>query len=111
GEEWAYREEWRPVSVAGAGGLSGSWLVVAESGAGVWAREAAAGLVERGARLVEVPAGAGAEEFSGLFAVSGDLVGVVSLLGSAASVLALVQAAETAGVPVWAVTRGGVSTG
>ncbi|UDF11791.1 SDR family NAD(P)-dependent oxidoreductase (plasmid) [Streptomyces sp. WA1-19] len=111
GEEWAYREEWRPVSVAGAGGLSGSWLVVAESGAGVWAREAAAGLVERGARLVEVPAGAGAEEFSGLFAVSGDLVGVVSLSESVASVLALVQAAETAGVPVWAVTRGGVSTG
>ncbi|MFF8568523.1 SDR family NAD(P)-dependent oxidoreductase [Streptomyces albidoflavus] len=111
GDEWAYREEWRPVSVAGAGGLTGSWLVVAESGAGVWTREAAAGLVERGARLVEVPAGAGAEEFSGLFAASGDLAGVVSLSESAASVLALVQAADAVGVRVWAVTRAGVSTG
>ncbi|MEU7267884.1 type I polyketide synthase, partial [Streptomyces albidoflavus] len=111
GEGWAYREEWRPVSVAGAGGLSGSWLVVAESGAGVWAREAAAGLTERGARLVEVPAGARAEEFSALFGDADVPVGVVSLSESVASVLALVQAAETAGVPVWAVTRGGVSTG
>ncbi|MFH8953505.1 type I polyketide synthase, partial [Streptomyces albidoflavus] len=111
GEGWTYREEWRPVSVARAGGLSGSWLVVAESGAGVWAREAAAGLTERGARLVEVPAGARAEEFSALFGDADVPAGVVSLLGSAASVLALVQAAETAGVPVWAVTRGGVSTG
>ncbi|WP_408909244.1 beta-ketoacyl synthase N-terminal-like domain-containing protein, partial [Streptomyces sp. KAI-27] len=111
GEGWTYKEEWRPVSVAGAGGLSGSWLVVAESGAGVWTREAVAGLVERGARPVEVSAGAGAEEFSALFADADVPAGVVSLLGSAASVLALVQAAETASVPVWAVTRGGVSTG
>ncbi|MEU6112939.1 type I polyketide synthase, partial [Streptomyces albidoflavus] len=111
GEGWTYKEEWRPVSVAGAGGLSGSWLVVAEAGAGVWTREAVDGLVERGARPVEVPAGAGAEEFSALFADADGPAGVVSLLGSAASVLALVQAAETASVPVWAVTRGGVSTG
>ncbi|MEY6567347.1 type I polyketide synthase, partial [Streptomyces sp. PGLac3x] len=51
GEEWAYKEEWRPVSVAGAGGLTGSWLVCVESGAD---GASAAGLVERGARLVEV---------------------------------------------------------
>ncbi|MEU3491857.1 KR domain-containing protein, partial [Streptomyces massasporeus] len=118
GEGWTYQEEWRPVSVAGVAALSGSWLVVVESGGEVWAREAAAGLVERGARLVEVPAGAGAEEFAGLLAgldqPAGELAGVVSLLGSAASVLALVQAVESSGasgVPVWAVTRGGVSTG
>ncbi|CAL9649240.1 type I polyketide synthase [Streptomyces sp. enrichment culture] len=112
GEGWTYQEEWRPVSVAGVAALSGSWLVVVESGGEVWAREAAAGLVERGARLVEVPAGAGAEEFAGLeFSAAS---GVVSLLGSAASVLALVQAVESSGasgVPVWAVTRGGVSAG
>ncbi|MGW9258330.1 type I polyketide synthase [Streptomyces albidoflavus] len=107
GEQWAYREEWRPVSVAGAGGLTGSWLVCVESGAD---GASAAGLVERGARLVEVPAGAGAEEFSGLLEAA-QATGVVSLLGSAASVLALVQAADTSGVPVWAVTHGGVSTG
>ncbi|WP_408907778.1 type I polyketide synthase [Streptomyces albidoflavus] len=107
GEEWAYREEWRPVSVAGAASLTGPWLVCVESGAD---GASVAGLVARGARLVEVPAGAGVEEFSALLEAS-QAAGVVSLSESVASVLALVQAAETAGVPVWAVTRGGVSTG
>ncbi|MEW1605730.1 polyketide synthase, partial [Streptomyces sp. NPDC093808] len=113
-DTWSYTVNWVPLTgaIREVAALSGSWLVVVESGGEVWAREAAAGLVERGARLVEVPAGAGVEEFAGLefSAVSG----VVSLLGSAASVLALVQAVEGAGgggCRVWAVTRGGVSTG
>ncbi|MGX1798199.1 type I polyketide synthase, partial [Streptomyces albidoflavus] len=111
--DWAYTVNWVPLTgaVREVSELSGSWLVVAESGAEAWAREAAAGLAERGARPVEVGPGAGAEEFSALLGAADAPAGVVSLLGSAASVLALVQAAEAPGVPVWAVTSGAVSTG
>ncbi|MGX1800669.1 polyketide synthase, partial [Streptomyces albidoflavus] len=109
-DTWAYTEHWTPLTALPAA-QAGTWLVVAEAEGPDWAREAAAGLVERGALLVEVPAGAGAEEFSALLGAADAPAGVVSLLGSAASVLALVQAADAPGVPVWAVTCGGVSTG
>ncbi|WP_331750339.1 type I polyketide synthase [Streptomyces albidoflavus] len=111
--DWAYTVNWVPLTgaVREVAELSGTWLVVAESGAEAWAREAAAGLAERGARSVEVASGAGAQEFAALLEAADAPAGVVSLLGSAASVLALVQATEASGVPVWAVTSGAVSTG
>ncbi|MEY6563557.1 beta-ketoacyl reductase, partial [Streptomyces sp. PGLac3x] len=109
-DTWAYTEHWTPLTALPAA-RAGAWLVVAEAEGPDWAREAAAGLVERGARLVEVASGAGAEEYSALLAGADEPAGVVSLLGPAASVLALVQAADAVGVRVWAVTRGGVSTG
>ncbi|MCN9245009.1 beta-ketoacyl reductase, partial [Streptomyces sp. RY43-2] len=116
GDSWRYRITWKPVPLPvepGGPVLAGRWLVVADAGADVadltkvW--EAA------GAQVVAVEVAAD-EERAGLAArlpqaEAEGVVGVVSLLSSAAATLVLIQALGDAGVeaPLWCVTRGAVS--
>ncbi|MET8136960.1 type I polyketide synthase, partial [Streptomyces sp. NPDC005251] len=120
-DSWRYRITWKPLtgvpSGAGAGiavgGLSGAWLVVsAAEGAGdadVVAALSGAGVQ---VRSISVSAGADRAAVAGLIADTGELAGVVSLLGVVDTAV-LVQALGDAGVtaPLWAVTRGAVSVG
>ncbi|MGW3133616.1 type I polyketide synthase [Streptomyces sp. NPDC001076] len=134
GDGWRYRVQWRPVPEPPAPALSGTWLLVVPEG---YEEDAAAELCHKaltghGARVRQVvadPAGAGPEEYAQLIAEGAEEppAGAVSLLALAdrphpehpavplgvAGTLALATALSGAAVPppLWAVTRGGVSTG
>ncbi|WP_146175095.1 type I polyketide synthase, partial [Umezawaea tangerina] len=105
-----YRVEWTPVA-EGGNTASGLWLVVTPTG--VEESELVAGLSRRGLDIASIGASgdraALAETLAGLDAVDG----VLSLSDSVTDNLVLVQALGDAGVdaPLWAATRGAVSTG
>ncbi|WP_159001056.1 SDR family NAD(P)-dependent oxidoreductase, partial [Streptomyces sp. SBT349] len=98
-DSWRYRIDWKPLSDRPARPLTGTWLLVGEDGDALatWAERMAA---------------AGAEILTGTADTlpEGPVDGVVSLFGSAAATVALVQAMERAGLdaPLWLVTRGAV---
>ncbi|MEU2396305.1 type I polyketide synthase, partial [Streptomyces sp. NPDC007369] len=122
-----YRVSWKPLADAASGArLSGAWLVVTPTAAGVDDTAVVGALAGRGAdvRRVVVETGADRAALAGLL-VGGEVgggaegvAGVVSLLAldEAAGVVAtagLVQALGDAGVgaPLWCLTRGAVSVG
>jgi acyl transferase domain-containing protein/acyl carrier protein len=136
--DWRYRVTWAPASDPGSPVLSGTWLVVVPAGQASDELNSACirALTDRGAEVVitEVApeqhdrAALAALIASDLAAVPGArLVGVLSLLAldetplaehpavpaGLAGTLTLVQALGDAGIPapMWAVTRGAVSTG
>ncbi|MGE7439874.1 type I polyketide synthase, partial [Kitasatospora sp. NPDC001175] len=119
---WRYRVTWKPVTDAGSGVPSGTWLVVAPAEDAV-AADVVRTLTEHGAEIRRIePTGAGrdalAEQLRGAVADGAAVAGVLSLLtldehGTAAPTATLVQALGGAGIaaPLWCVTRGAVSTG
>ncbi|MFE9769909.1 type I polyketide synthase [Streptomyces sp. NPDC005808] len=121
-DNWRYEAAWRPLTdPASASALSGRWLlaVPASLATGELAEWAAQGLKSAGAEVVRLEAGA-----TDLTAYTG-AAGVLSLLGlddatldqgvapGLAATLTLVQQLGAAGIdaPLWALTRGAVSTG
>jgi malonyl CoA-acyl carrier protein transacylase/NAD(P)-dependent dehydrogenase (short-subunit alcohol dehydrogenase family) len=121
-DNWRYEATWQPFAAPTPGtALSGRWLlaVPASLASGETAEWAAQGLKSAGAEVVRLEPGATD------FAAYTDAVGVLSLLGlddtaldrgvapGLAATLALVQRLGEAGVqaPLWAFTRGAVSTG
>ncbi|MFI8234266.1 SDR family NAD(P)-dependent oxidoreductase, partial [Streptomyces sp. NPDC085900] len=128
---WRYLDGWRPLPGPAVPGLSGSWFVVAGPEQEEFA-SAATRMVERhGARAVALPVEEGgveraalARRISAQAADVADLSGVLSLLPArygadpvggrpALGTLVLAQALADAEVtvPLWAVTRGAVTTG
>ncbi|SEO77293.1 Acyl transferase domain-containing protein [Amycolatopsis saalfeldensis] len=116
-DSWRYRESWVPLTGPQAVGLRGSWLVVVpQSLAG---DDWAASVVEAmGPAAVRLDVGAtGRAEVARRLRDAGEVAGVVSLLAfldsGASATTELLQALGDAGsaAPVWAVTRGAVSTG
>jgi len=120
--DWRFRVEWTPVPGPLLPVLSGTWLVVGESGPVVRALE------ERGAEVVVVGLDGVPDREAWAEAVSGHRPeGVVSLLGldetplpgqpavtaGLAGTLALLQALGDAGIgaPLWVLTRGAVAAG
>ncbi|MFD7616206.1 type I polyketide synthase [Streptomyces sp. NPDC059802] len=121
-DNWRYEAVWQPFAAPTSGtALSGRWLLavpasLATTELAEWAEQ---GLKSAGAEVVRLEAGA--TDFS----AHTDAVGVLSLLGlddtaldrgvapGLADTLALVQRLGEAGVqaPLWAFTRGAVSTG
>ncbi|MET7424044.1 type I polyketide synthase [Dactylosporangium sp. NPDC005555] len=93
-----YRETWKPLPVAAATELTGTWLLVVPDGGADDVHEA---LTAAGAtvRTLTVP--------GDVATAGGDLAGVVSLLPDVTGTLLLVQALGAAGVtaPLWCVTR------
>jgi len=137
-EDWRYRAAWVPVGEPAAAAPSGDWLALVPAGRedDDTVALALAALRERGARVTVLqtgPADLDRAAFAGRLAATvadlGDTTpaGVLSLLavdadllpGSAgvpvavAASLVLVQALGDAGIeaPLWALTRGAVSTG
>jgi acyl transferase domain-containing protein len=128
-ESWRYRIAWVPVTEPENVTLTGRWLLIGPAGLDQdvvrWCAEALTG---RGAEVVKVTAaGMDRVTLGGQVTDAGELDGVVSLLaldqapvaglpavpGGLAGTLGLVQALGDAGIgaPLWAVTRGAVSTG
>ncbi|MGW0565476.1 type I polyketide synthase, partial [Streptomyces sp. NPDC003016] len=125
-DAWRYRQSWKPLTVGGAGPLPGTWLVLtpetaiadawvtslisALGPAAVRVDAAATGLVER---LTEAAADA-PDKITGVVSLlaldeSAGPSGVpAGLIATAALTRALGDAGITA--PLWAVTRGAVST-
>ena len=115
--DWRYRVSWTQVPEPGAAVLSGTWLVVGPDEAA--AEDCVRALAERGAETVVFEVGpdeADRAVLAGSLTALNGSSGVVSLLalgeGPVVGNLALVQALGDAGIaaPVWAVTRGAVST-
>ncbi|NLU76574.1 SDR family NAD(P)-dependent oxidoreductase [Streptomyces sp. HNM0575] len=118
---WCYEVDWQPLPEPPPGVLSGTWLVVAPSGAAKaeWTADVVDGLTAAGAKadLVEVAPGTGRAELARRMH-GADATGIVSLLaldgGSAlGDMVALVQALGDAGVPapLWCFTREAVHDG
>ncbi len=116
--DWRYRVTWTQVPDPGSAVLSGTWLVATPDGA--LAQDCVQTLNERGAETMLFEVGADEADrtaLAGRLTALDGVAGVVSLLafGEApvAGNLALVQALGDAGIaaPLWAVTRGAVSTG
>ncbi|MCZ1006272.1 hypothetical protein O1L68_05335 [Streptomyces lydicus] len=134
-EAWRYRATWQRVETP-AGNLSGTWLLVvpADETDGLQATAVAQGMRAHGADVVTVPV-APAETDRWTLAgdlleqatASGDVIGVLSLLGTAeaphaeypqvttglALTLLLVQALGDAGIgaPLWCATQQAVQAG
>ncbi|WP_282796785.1 type I polyketide synthase, partial [Streptomyces sp. CC224B] len=136
---WQYRESWKPLTGLAPAAFDGVWWVVVpgDEDAYPWADAAVAGLEERGARVARIPVRRDeaerevlARKLRELERAGGEFaspLGVLSLLplddseGSAhpavsvglEGVLALLQALGDAEVaaPLWAATRGAVTTG
>ncbi|WUV54621.1 SDR family NAD(P)-dependent oxidoreductase [Amycolatopsis sp. NBC_01480] len=116
-DAWRYRESWAPLTGLQAGGPRGSWLVLVPQSLAedAWA----ASVVEAmGPAAVRLDVGTtGRAELAQQLRDCGDFAGVVSLLAflgnGASATTELLQALGDAGsaAPVWAVTRGAVSTG
>ncbi|MEU3754678.1 type I polyketide synthase [Streptomyces olivoreticuli] len=123
-----YRTAWRPLRVAAAPSLTGTWLVVTTSGADD--ADVTDALTAYGARVRRVVLDETCTDPGTLTARLGDLdrtAGVLSLLATAeeadadrpappaglALTVSLTRALMTSGarVPLWTVTRGAVSTG
>jgi acyl transferase domain-containing protein len=105
-----YRVEWTPVADHGLV-ASGRWLVVAPEG--VEETELIGGLARRGLEVDSIAASIERAALTELLAVSGTVDGVLSLSDSVCENLVLLQALGDAGIdaPLWATTRGAVSTG
>ncbi|MEU0437903.1 type I polyketide synthase [Streptomyces sp. NPDC006290] len=133
---WRYRVTWKPLTDTAAGPVTGQWLLVvpAAHADDPWAGAAARVLAARGAQVTTVTVDAADEDRDALTARLRELLadaeapaGVLSLLAlderphpvdaalpaGFAATTALVQALGDAGVeaPLWAATRGAVSTG
>ncbi|MEI5103713.1 KR domain-containing protein, partial [Streptomyces sp. PmtG] len=135
---WLYQESWKPRTGLAPAAVDGTWWVVApaDGDAHPWVAAAVAGLRERGADVVQVAVGRDEADRDALAAKLRELLdarresgagaprGVLSLLalddaeGAAVPIaltgaLALLQALGDADVaaPLWAATRGAVSTG
>ncbi|WP_407652778.1 type I polyketide synthase [Amycolatopsis cynarae] len=127
-DSWRYRVSWAPLTGTGAGGLTGSWLVVVPAdvpeAAALAVAVAGHGDVER----ITVPARAERRVLAGLLAeatAARRFDGVLSLLAldsgghpehpalgtPAAATIVLLQALADSGVdaPAWVVTRGAVA--
>ncbi|MGA5297725.1 type I polyketide synthase [Streptomyces koyangensis] len=121
---WYHRTVWRPVAAAPAV-LDGAWLVVGTDTTGTG--DGIADVLRRGgATVLTLPQpGEDRAALAGRLRAYGELAGVVSLLGTEtepphegaaltrglAATLLLTQACADAGIPVWSLTRGAVSTG
>ncbi|WP_186777221.1 type I polyketide synthase [Streptomyces salinarius] len=128
---WRYLDGWRPLPGPAVPGLSGSWFVVSGPEQEEFASAAARMLERHGARAVALPVEEAGVERAALARRIGeeaagvaDLSGVLSLLPArygadpadgrpALGTLVLAQALADAEVtvPLWAVTRGAVTTG
>ncbi|WP_394620320.1 type I polyketide synthase [Lentzea sp. JNUCC 0626] len=102
-----YRVEWTPVAAHG-GQPAGRWLVV-----GAEETELLHGLMHRGLEVGTIAASTDRAALTEALTGVGTVDGVLALAGSAAENLVLVQALGDAGLtaPLWAITRGAVSTG
>ncbi|MDQ0988722.1 type I polyketide synthase [Streptomyces sp. V2I9] len=127
-ESWYYRAVWRPVAPAPAV-LDGVWLVAGPDRADdpdSPTTQVADALRRSGATVLTLPdPTADRTALADQLRSHGELAGVVSLLGTdtgalhtgsalgrgLAATLALTQACADADVPLWALTRGAVSTG
>ncbi|WP_162600236.1 type I polyketide synthase [Streptomyces sp. CS131] len=124
-ESWYYRAVWRPVAPAPAV-LDGVWLVVGPDSPAGLDTQVADALRRSGATVLVLPdPGADRTALADQLRSCGELTGVVSLLGTdtgalhtgaalgrgLAATLSLTQACAEADVPLWALTRGAVSTG
>ncbi|WUV05122.1 type I polyketide synthase [Amycolatopsis sp. NBC_01488] len=100
---WRHRITWRPLTGTTAARLPGRWLVLAREGAD----DVIAGLEDRGADVLRVPADADLATL-----LTDEPAGILSLL-AVDQTLALVQALGALGwsAPLWCATRGAVSTG
>ncbi len=105
-----YRVEWTPVAATGTT-ATGRWLVVTP--AGVEESELITGLGRRGLDVVTVGSSDDRAGLTAVLAAADAVDGVLSLSDSVTDNLVLVQALGDAGVgaPLWAATRGAVSTG
>nr|AWC08659.1 polyketide synthase type I [Kitasatospora mediocidica] len=133
---WRYRTTWKPLTGAQPSLLTGTWLVVTPAGAAdsPWPAESVRMLTERGVRVAQLAVDATAadrtdlaERLRAALPEGTAPTGVLSLLGlderphadhpelgaNLAGTVALVQALGDAELdaPLWAVTRGAVSTG
>ncbi|GAA0370544.1 type I polyketide synthase [Streptomyces blastmyceticus] len=133
---WRYRTTWKPLTGAQPSLLTGTWLVVTPAGAAdsPWPAESVRMLTERGVRVAQLAVDATAadrtdlaERLRAALPEGTTPAGVLSLLGlderphadhpelgaNLAGTVALVQALGDAELdaPLWAVTRGAVSTG
>ncbi|OSC75177.1 hypothetical protein B5180_08875, partial [Streptomyces sp. BF-3] len=124
-ESWYHRAVWRPVAPAPAV-LDGVWLVVGPDSPAGLDTQVADALRRSGATVLALPdPGADRTALADQLRSCGELTGVVSLLGTdtgalhtgaalgrgLAATLSLTQACAEADVPLWALTRGAVSTG
>ncbi|WUI04265.1 SDR family NAD(P)-dependent oxidoreductase [Spirillospora sp. NBC_00431] len=117
-----YRIAWRPLAPAPGAPVDGRWLLVVAAGRSddPWATASAAMLTEAGAEVTTVVHDAAGHDRETLAArlrnaVNDDteIRGVLSLLAGPAGALTLIQALGDAEIsaPLWAATRGAVSTG
>ncbi|MBL0804177.1 acyltransferase domain-containing protein, partial [Streptomyces albidoflavus] len=107
---WYYRIAWAPVADQPGRPTPLKALVVLAADASAWAREAAAQLARRGATVAELSAQAGPEELAALLDGTPHRLVVAPQL-SPVPLPALLRAAGAAGVRLWCLTRGAVSTG
>ncbi|MGW9598704.1 type I polyketide synthase [Streptomyces albidoflavus] len=107
---WYYRIAWAPVADQPGRPAPLKALVVLAADASAWAREAAAQLARRGATVAELSAQAGPEELAALLDGTPHRLVVAPQL-SPVPLPALLRAAGAAGVRLWCLTRGAVSTG
>ena len=133
-DQLSYRIDWKPLEAPSGKSLTGRWLAVVPTGSAEdgWVASIVQGLASRGAEpvLLECAPDADRSALAEQLAASGDLAGVLLLLGAepsvgaedagAATALALlslsavlVQALGDAGVGarLWTLTRGAVSVG
>ncbi|WP_430687906.1 type I polyketide synthase [Kutzneria viridogrisea] len=107
-ESWQYEVVWKPITEPSNPELTGRWLVAAP-GTDELAATVIAGLEQRGAEVVTVPAGGTREELAAQLS-DVDVNGVLALTENLAlaTVVALAQALGDAGVeaPLWLATRG-----
>ncbi|QLQ35705.1 type I polyketide synthase [Micromonospora robiginosa] len=115
-DSWRYRVDWRPLASVPPPDLTGTWLVLTT--ADQVDHPLAAGLAAHGAHVVPVlldaPADRPATADRLRAAATGDVAGVLALLGPRPEVaLATVQAFADSGVPgrLWWLTRGAVDVG
>ncbi|MEH1127718.1 type I polyketide synthase [Micromonospora sp. CPCC 206061] len=105
---WRYRLRWQPVAEPPGTGLSGTWLlpVPAALAGDPWVAAVAAAMTAAGANVVPV---------TGEVAAGGDVAGVLSLLAldedQTATLKATLALVTQVRAPIWAATRGAVSTG
>ncbi|MEU7775828.1 type I polyketide synthase [Micromonospora taraxaci] len=107
-DQWRYRETWQPVDTPPVGTLAGAWRIVADP-ADPTAQQLHDLLTRHGATPEIGSARHLSDEVAGILHVpsrTGDL-------DATADLLALVQAAATAGItaPIWTVTTAAVTTG
>ncbi|MET8204052.1 type I polyketide synthase, partial [Micromonospora taraxaci] len=106
--EWRYRETWQPIDAPPVGTLAGAWRIVADP-ADPTAQQLHDLLTRHGATPEIGSASHLTDEVAGILHVpsrTGDL-------DATADLLALIQAATTAGItaPIWTVTTAAVTTG